>query len=204
MNFAPIISAFLIAFICVSPTMEADAVRPPLEPLNSEQFHYMIVDADLIVTGTVTSVTLSKTMQPPLETVTIHVTLTLDKILKTNRSMETIEIEESYQHYSKNDGKSVSNGQNVIEKAVTPQIAGPAPPVGRYKDGDRVLVFLKSIPGSIYYRPLGSGSYDAYLGLFQISSNGVISEKYRFDETLSGYAHSEVDFLKFITSNIGE
>lgn len=201
MKFAWNFFLFFIAFYYVIPTMEADAVRPPPKPLNIERLRKMISEADVIATGTVTNVTQSKTSQPPLETVTIHVTLAPEKILKTDRSMPTIEIEESYQRFSMNGEKSLSNGHHVTEKAVTAQTAGPAPPVGRYKDGDRVLVFLKLQAGSNRYRPLGSGSYDAYLGMFQITSKGVTSDNYRFDETISGYAHTEADFLKFISSN---
>lgn len=179
-------------------------MRPPLKPLNSEQFQKMIADADVIATGTVTRVTLSKILQPPLETVMIHVSLTSDRILKGNRSMKTIAIEESYQQFSSNDAIESSSNRQSTDKTVTGRTAGPAPPVGRYREGDRVLVFLKSKDGLNQYRPLGSGNYDAYLGVFQISTEGVKSDRYLFDEVVAGYARSEDDFIKFINSFKGE
>lgn len=179
-------------------------MRPPLKPLNSEQFQKMIADADVIATGTVALVTLSKTLQPPLETVMIHVTLTSERILKGNRSMETIAIEESYQQFSSDDAEYASDGRQTTKKTVTAHIAGPAPPVGRYRNGDRILVFLKSMDGLNQYRPLGSGNHDAYLGVFQITSEGVKPDRYRFDEVVTGYARSEADFLNIILSIKGE
>jgi hypothetical protein len=189
---------------CMCLYREAEAVRPPLKPLNSEQFQKMIADAEVIATGTVTRVTLSKILQPPLETVMIHVSLTSDRILKGNRSMKTIAIEESYQQFSSNDAMERSSNRQSTDKTVTGRIAGPAPPVGRYREGDRVLVFLKSKDGLNQYSPLGSGNYDAYLGVFQISPEGVKSDRYLFDEVVAGYARSEADFIKFINSFKGE
>ena len=43
--------------------------------------------------GTVASVTMSETLEPPLETVMIHVKMKPDKILKGSKTVEAIEIE---------------------------------------------------------------------------------------------------------------
>lgn len=189
---------------CMCLYREAEAVRPPLKPLNSEQFQKMIADAEVIATGTVTRVTLSKILQPPLETVMIHVSLTSDRILKGNRSMKTIAIEESYQQFSSDDVQETSDGRQSTGNYVTGRIAGPEPPVGRYRDGERVLVFLKSIDGLNQYRPLGSGNHEAYLCVFQITPESERSDRFLFDEIVTGYAGSEADFLKYITSIKGD
>jgi hypothetical protein len=76
--------------------------------------------------------------------------------------------------------------------------------VGTYRNGDRILLFLKSLDGLNQYRPLGSGNHDAYLGVFQITPEGVKSDRYLFDEVVTGHARSEADFLKFINSIKGE
>jgi len=193
---------FLLTLFLVSLYTKADAVRPPLKPLNREQLQKMIADADVIATGTVIRANLSKTLQPPLETVMIHVTMSPERILKGDGLTESIAIEESYQHFSEN--ADVPDSHQATEKTVTAHIAGPSPPVGKYQDGDRILVFLKSIDGLNQYRPLGSGNYDAYLGVFQITSKGVEPDRYRFDDTLAAYAGAETDFLNFIISIKGE
>jgi len=192
----------LLTLFFVSLHTEAGAVRPPLKPLNREQLQKMIADADVIATGTVIRANLSKTLQPPLETVMIHATMTPERILKGEGLAGSIAIEESYQQFS--EKADVPDSRQAKEKNVEAHIAGPSPPVGRYQDGDRILVFLKSIDGLSKYRPLGSGNYDAYLGVFQITSKGVKSDRYRFDDTLAGYAGAETDFLNFIISIKGE
>jgi hypothetical protein len=177
---------------------EADAVRPPLKPLNSEQLQKMITDANVIATGTVIRVNLSKSIQSQLETVIMNVTMTPERILKGEGLTESITIVESYQQFPKDE--AVPDSHPAAEHIVTSHTAGPSPPVGMYQDRDRILVFLKSINGLNQYRPLGSGDYDAYLGVFQITQNGVKSDRYQFDDSLAGYARSEADFLKFIIS----
>lgn len=186
---------FIGALICAGLHMEAKAVRKPLNPLSSEQLQKLVDDARVIVTGTVTEVTQSRTSQPPLETIIIRIILTPDRIIKGDKSMKTIEIEESYQQFSSSD---------TDEKTVTVHKAGPTPPVGRYRDGERILVFLESLDGRDRYRPVGSGNHDAYLGMLQITSNGVGSDRYLFDEVVSGYAGQVEDFLNFIIKMNGE
>jgi hypothetical protein len=181
-------------FFFMSLYAEAEAVRPPLRPLNGEQFTKMITGADVIAVGTINSVILSKTSAPPSETVMIHATMAAERILKGDKSIKSIVIEETFQQFPAENN----------EKSVTTQIAGPAPPVGKYRNGDRLLVFLKSLDGSNIYRPLGSGNHDAYLGIFQITADGVRSDRYRFDEELTKYGKSEADFLNFIFSIKGE
>ena len=177
---------------------ETEAIRPPLKPLNSEEFRQMIYDADVIATGIVTRVNQSKNLGARLETVIIHVMLAPERILKGDKLMKNIAIEETYQQYP-TVGIHGSAG-NVMAA----RIAGPSPQVGRYIDGERVLVFLKSVNGLDQYCPLGSGNHDAYFGVFQISSAGVKSDRYLFNEVMSGYSKSETDFLDFIISILGE
>jgi len=199
-----LITVLFLALFFMSFYMEAEAVRPPLKPLNSEQFHKMIADADVIATGTIVSMRLSKTLQPPLETVNIHVTMVPERILKGDRLTESITIRESYRQFSADDIEDVPDSRYAMEKPVTARISGPAPPVGRYRDGDRILVFLKSIGGLNQYSPLGSGNHDAYLGVFWITSDGVKPDRYQFDDVVTGHAKSEVSFLNFITLIKGE
>jgi hypothetical protein len=185
-----LISVLTCILFCFVLDTEVEAVRPPLMPLNIEKFREMIADAELIAIGTVASVKFSKTLQPPRETVLTHVTLKPEKILKGNKAMNTIEIEETYQQFSMDD----------MGKAVTAKKTGPAPPVGRYQEGTRIAVFLQPIVGSKQYRPVGSGSHDAYLGVLQITPGGVKSDRYQFDEIVSGHTTSETGFINFIIS----
>ena len=201
MKLGQIIIGLFFMLSCLGLHKEAEAVRAPLRPLNREKFLKMIADADVIATGAVTLVTQSKTLEPPLENVIIHVILKPERILKGNMSIKTIVIEEFYQQFSSDDSKYTPDGRQAAEKNVTGRISGPAPPVGRYRDGDRILVFLKSLDGLNQYLPLGSGNHDAYLGVFQISSKGVKSDRYRLDEVMTGYAGSEACFLDFVILN---
>jgi hypothetical protein len=204
MKLNQLICVLFLTMSFMSIFMEAAAVRPPLKPLNIEQFRKMIADADVIAIGTINRVRLSKTLEPPLETVAIHVTMTPERIMKGDRVLESIAIEESYQRFPVDNIQDASDSRHATEKTVTAQIAGPAPPVGMYRDGDRVLVFLKSMAGLNQYRPLGSGNHDAYLGVFWITSEGVKPVRYRFDDVLTEHAKSETDFLDFITSTKGK
>jgi hypothetical protein len=149
----------------------------------------LVADAEVIAVGTVSSVIRSKTLQPPRETIIIRAVMSADRILKGDESMKTITIEESYRQFSSED----SHGQNI-----TALTAGPAPPVGVYRQGERILVFLKSIDGSGIFRPLGSGDHDVYLGLLQITSGSVKSDRYMLDEAVSKYAGNEDSFFSLI------
>lgn len=184
--------------------MEAHAVRPPLKPLNREEFQKMTGDADVIAAGVVHQLTLSKTSEPPLEAIRIHAVVTADRILKGDKSITRIEIEESYKQFAAASPDKAADGSLPADKSITARTAGPSPPVGRYREGDRILVFLKSVSGSTIYRPLGSGNHDAYLGVFQVTAEGVKSDRFQFDDEIKGYGRSEADFIQFIISNQGE
>jgi len=183
--------AVLIAVIfSVGFNMEAEAVRPPLKPLNIAALREMIAGSEVIAVGTVANVTISKTLEPPLVIVVTRVNVKPEKILKGDKTTQTIEIEETYKQFSM-DG---------TREGVTVKRAGPAPPVGIYHDGSRVLVLLQSILSSRKHRPLGSGNHDAYLGVFQVTMEGVKSDRYRFGEDISKHAVSETRFIDFIIS----
>lgn len=175
--------------------IEALAVRPPLKPLDMENLRKIVADAEVIAVGRVTSVTRSKVLHPPRETVSIQVDMAVERVLKGDKSIRTIAIEESYEQFSPEDANA---GNPVARKA------GPAPAVGVYREGDRMLVCLKRIDGSNLYRPLGSGNYNAYLGVFQISPDGIASDRYMFDEALSKYAAKSDSLLALISSMIGK
>jgi len=168
-------------------------VRSSLEPLSTEELRRMMADADVVAAGTITSASLSKTWQGPLETVMVEAILKPDRVIKGNVAAEGIEIEESYQQLSIGNARADSKGSRSGAR-------DPLPPIGRYRDGSRVLVFLISGEDSKQYRPLGSGSHDAYLGLFQISPEGVRSDRHRFDETVAGHTSSEAAFVDFVMS----
>ena len=193
----------VLVLLCAGLPAEAEAVRPPLPPLNSKNFQRMIQDAEVIAIGTVASLSSSKTLQPPLETVTIHVTIKSVRILKGNRAIESLEIEESYRRFSTEDAGRAPEGRQAAGKGVTAHKAGPAPQVGLYREGARMLLFLKAIQGSAKFHPLGSGDHDTYLGLFQITSDGVRSHSHRFDETLARKTRSEQGLIDFILSVTG-
>ena len=172
-------------------------MKPSLKPLSSAELHRMMADADLVASGAITCATLSKTWQGPLETVLVEATLRPDRIIKGNAAADAIEIKESYQQISM---KGASGDSRSAAKGPRSGSADSVPPVGRYLDGVRVLAFLKSSEGSKQYRPLGSGSQDAYLGLFQITPEGVKSDRYRFDEAVAGHASTEAAFIDFVVS----
>ena len=190
----------LIFFLFAGLSTEAEAVRPPLKPLNKANLERMAADADLIAAGTVTAVTRTKTSEPPLETVTIHAVLKARKILKGSEETAIIDIEESFRQYA--TGIAESPGSDT-GRAIAAHTMGPSPPVGRYKEGAGVIVFLKKIEGRSMWKPLGSGDYDAYLGVFQVGPGGVAPTGYMFDEALSGIAVSEAGFIDFIISTMG-
>lgn len=194
---------FIVAFLCAGLPVEGEAVRPPLPPLNSENFNRMIRDAEVIAIGTVASLSSSKIVQPPLETVTIHVTMKPERILKGSGAMESLEIEESCRQFSREDAGRTPGGDQAGGKSVTAHTAGPAPQVGRYREGARMLLFLKAIQGSAKFHPLGSGDHDAYLGVFQITSDGIRSDSHRFDEVLARKTRSEQGLIDFILSVTG-
>lgn len=170
---------------------EVSAVRPPLKPLGMQSLEKMVAASDLIAVGTVSSETRSKTVEKPRETITIRVVVSVDEVIKGERSIKTITIEESFRQFS--------SGDELSEKGLSASTAGPAPPVGVYRQGERIFMFLKSINNSGLFRPLGSGNYDAYLGLLRITSTGISSDRYMFDDVVSAYARSEDDFVSLIT-----
>lgn len=165
-------------------------MRPPLKPLDMNNLRRMVSDADVIAVGTVSSETRSKTLQQPRETIVIRAVMSVDKILKGDKSIKTITIEELYHQFSSDD--------SLVEKNITASTAGPAPPVGVYHQGERILVFLKNINKNGSFRPLGSGDYDAYLGLMQITSDGVKPDRYMLDDSVSKYAGNEDNFISLI------
>lgn len=150
----------------------------------------MIAGSEVISVGTVAKVTISKTFEAPLEIVVIRVNVKPEKILKGDMALQAIEIEETYKQFSVE-----GMGEGVAAKR-----AGPAPPVGRYHEGTRILACLQSTAGSKKYRPMGSGNHDAYLGVFQVTAEGVNSDRYRFGGDVLEHAASENGFIDFITS----
>lgn len=171
-------------------------MRPPLKPLNKLQFQKMIADADIIAIGTVIHVVQSKNAQPTLETITVQATLHVEKILKGDRKIINIVIEESCQQFIRDN----PDNDDQAEKAITAHIAGPGLPIGQYHNGDRIVVLLQPVAQSTHYCPLGSGKHDAYLGVFLITPEGIRPYRYRFDETVAGYARSEAELIDFIQS----
>lgn len=188
------IGRFIIVFVPLCLVfcfcIEAAAVRPPLKPLDMNNLHRMVSDADVIAVGTVGSETRSKTLQRPRETIVIRAIMNVDKILKGDKSIKTITIEESYRQFSSDD--------SLVEKNITASTAGPTPPVGIYHEGERILVFLKNINKNGSFRPLGSGDHDAYLGLMRITSDGVKPDRYMLDDSVSKYAGDEDNFISLI------
>ena len=103
-----------------------------------------------------------------------------EKILKGGEMIQAIEIEETYMQFSM-DGM-----ENVVY------------------EGTRILAFVESAMGSKKYSPLGSDNHDAYLGVFQITAEGVNSDRYRFAGDVFEHATSEKRFVDFIISLLGD
>jgi len=185
-----LVTALTCIIFCVALIIEAEAVRPPLKPLDIQTLREMIAGSEMIAIGTVAKVTISKTLEAPLEIVVIRVNVKPEKILKGDKTLHDIEIEEIFKQFS----------EESMREGVSVKRAGPSPPVGRYHEGTRIFVFLQSTGGSKKYRPLGSGNHDAYLGVFQITAEGVNSDRYRFGGDVLEHAASENGFLHFITS----
>ena len=186
---------YIIACLLFCFSIEAAAVRPPLKPMGIDNLRQMVCDAEVIATGTVSSVTRSKTLQQSREISLIRVVITADRILKGDKAEKTITIEESYRQFSSED---------VHGKDITASRTGPAPPVGLYREGDQILVFLKSIDGSNLYCPLGSGDHDAYLGVFHLISGNIVSDRFEFGDNVSAYSSNDKGLFALIASMTGE
>ena len=179
----------LLLVLCLC--SEASAVRPPLKPLDMDNLNKMVAEADVIAVGTVSSETRSKTVHKPRETIAIQAVISVDRIIKGDTSIKTITIDESYQQFSSNDA--------LADKGITASTTGPPPPVGIYRKGERIFAFLKSISNSGLFRPVGSGNYDAYIGLFEITSHGITSDRYTLDDAIATYSGNEDGFVSLIS-----
>ena len=175
-------------------------MRSQLKPLGTKELGRMVADSEVVAAGTVTCATLSKTWQGPLETVIIDAVFRPDRVLKGDNIAGTLRIMESYQEISIGDPQGTSGARPGKGR----KARGPStdPPVGRYEEGSRLIVFLNRVEGSDQYHPFGSGSHKSYLGLFRIAPEGVTSDRHGFDETVSGHAGSEAGFISFIVSII--
>ncbi len=105
-----LVTVLTCIIFCVALIIEAEAVRPPLKPLNIEALREMIAGSEVIAVGTVAKVTISKTLEAPLEIVVTRVNVKPEKILKGDKTLQAIEIEEIYKQFSE---ESMREGVSV-------------------------------------------------------------------------------------------
>lgn len=174
------------------------AMQPPPPPLNLTQLQVLIVKADIIVVGKVVLVKKTEEVTKTGIQTTVEVKINVEKLLKGKVSVKYIQIQESYPGSYliitdlTDSKKEVSSGQIISTTA------GPRLYHGKYKEGDRIIVFLKEIEVKDKYRTLGSGTYDKYLGEFLIEASGIKSFYFRFADDIEKYTRSEDEFIGLI------
>ena len=168
-------------------------MQPPPPPLNIEQLKMLIADADIIGIGKITGVKEAEG--------TLEATLSIEELLKGKVDGNTIGITETYKVL--NPPPTASNSKTAGEppQMITRTIAGVSAYSGKYKKDARIIVFLKNIEGTDQYKPLGSGTYNKYLGEFIIENDGIKSieiDYFKFAQDVGKYAGSEKQFISFI------
>lgn len=185
----------LLLWICLTLLHVANggyAMQPPPPPLNIAQLKTLITAADLIIVGKIAVVKETES--------TMEATLNIKKLLKGKVVGKTIVINETYKAPNSQATALGSNTEGESPKIVR-TIAGPSTYHGKYKNGARVVVLLKKIDGTSKYIPLGSGTYNKYLGEFIIEDDGIKSIEinyFRFAEDVGKYTGSEKLFIRFI------
>jgi hypothetical protein len=199
-------SVMIILIVCTLfflTSSEGFAMQPPPPPLNIQQLGELLSSAEVVAVGTVTQVKSAEKVVGLETRRTVEAVLLVERLLKGQAAGKSIVIEESYPVLNPSLPGAVSKDENKPGKAVIGIKAGPTCYHGEYSQGARVVVLLERVTGSDKYRPLGSGSYNRYLGEFLLETGGVKSLYYQFAEDVQAVAGSEDQFVDLIGGLIG-
>lgn len=199
----PVMIILLVCTLFFLTSSKGFAMQPPPPPLNIEQLGELLSSAEVVAVGTVTQVKTAEKVVGLETRRTVEAVLLVERLLKGLAAGKSIMIEESYPVLNPSLPGAVSKDENKPGKTVIGIKAGPACYHGEYSQGARVIVLLERVTGSDKYRPLGSGSYNQYLGEFLIETGGVKSLYYQFAEDLQKVAGSEEQFVDLIGRLIG-
>ena len=172
-------------------------MQPPPPPLNLAKFKDLISLADVIAVGKVGAVQETQELVGGEMHRTVAAGLHIEKLLKGKVPGENLTIQESYPVLNPSPPQSAGKGGTEPQGMIAGMKAGPMAYHGHYSEGARLIVLLAKGPGT-KYRPLGSGSYDKYLGEFLLEKDGVKTLYFKFAEDLSPYAASEESFVNLI------
>ncbi|MRR17777.1 MAG: hypothetical protein EG826_15120, partial [Deltaproteobacteria bacterium] len=164
-------------------------MQPPPPPLSIAQLKTLVAQADLIIVGKITA---GREAEGVVET-----TVQVEKLLKGKRAGKTVKIRETYRPAALRTPAPESNKDGEPSKMVAPTIAGPSAYHGKYKEGSRIIVLLTKTEENGSYKPLGSGTYNKYLGEFLIEKDGIKSietDYFRFAQDLEKHAATENKF----------
>ena len=172
-------------------------MQPPPPPLNLAKFKALISLADVIVVGKVGAVRETQELVDGAMRQTVEAGLRIEKLLKGKVPGKELTIQESYPVLNPSPPQPAGKDGNEPQGMIVGMKAGPMAYHGQYSEGARIIVLLEKGPGT-HYKPLGSGSYDKYLGEFLLEKDGVKTRYFRFAEDLSPYAASEESFVNLI------
>ncbi|MBU0736283.1 MAG: hypothetical protein KKG10_19275 [Proteobacteria bacterium] len=189
-----------IVFFLVTKT--GYAMQPPPPPLNLTQLGRLISEADLIAVGKVGRVKEIEAVNGKETEKTLEVILEIEKLLKGEVSGKAIVIKEVYTSSDSPTPGPMPRDENAPKNSIIGLRAGPSCYHGRYKQGDRVIIFLAKVAGIGKYRPLGSGTYDKHLCEFLIEYDGIKTFYFSFAADLVQYVGSEEKFIGLIRSLI--
>ena len=171
-------------------------MQPPPPNLTIVELRKLISSADIIVKGEVIEVTQQRKLQDNKKFDYLDVVIRVEELLKGEISGDTVLIEEniSSEHpFNMVKGVKADKGKSIV---VTQ--AGPRWYHGRYKKGERVILFLSKLSEGKRYKPLGSGTYNRYLCEFIIGDKGIQTLYFAFAEDVKKYAGSEERFIHLI------
>jgi hypothetical protein len=166
------------------------AMQPPPPPLNIEQLKILVAQADLIIVGKISEVNETEG--------TVETAVHIEKLLKGKAAGETISIRETYRTANSQKPVPVSNDKGESPKMIVRSIVGPSTYHGRYKKDSRIIVLLEKTRETDSYKPLGSDTFNDYLGEFIIEDDGIKTIYFQFAHDMEKYAACEKRFIGFI------
>ena len=169
------------------------AMQPPPPPLNMAHLKTLVVQADLIIVGRITAVEDAEGI--------VEATVRVEKLLKGKPAGKTIEIKETYKPAALRTPAPEAKNEGEPPKMIVRTTAGPGAYHGKYQEGSRIVVLLAKIEGCASYKPLGSGTYNKYLGEFLIEDGGIKSietDYFRFAQDVEKYTATENKFINLI------
>ena len=169
-------------------------MQPPPPPLDIAKLKMLVAKADLIIVGKIKEVNETEG--------TVAATVQIEKMLKGKIKGETISIRETYRTANTEKPAPTANLKDESPKMIVRTMIGPSSYHGSYKKDSRIIILLEKIKGTESYRPLGSDTFDDYLGEFLIEDDGIKTIYFQFAEDLKKYAACEKQFIGFISKLI--